>query len=77
MTGFVLGSLVVIWPWKTAIMQIVQRPDKPPKEVVASYEWFVPDLLSANTLLCVVLMFAGALSIYLMERFAAGTPKTV
>jgi len=71
MTGFVLGSLVVIWPWKTAIMQTVQRPDKPPKEVVASYEWFVPELSSANTWLAVLLMIAGAVSIYLMERFAA------
>lgn len=74
MTGFVLGSLVVIWPWKTAIMQTVQRTNKPPKEVVASYEWFVPALTSANTWICVGLMIVGALSIYLMEKFAADTP---
>lgn len=75
MTGFVLGSLVVIWPWKTAIMQTVQRAGKPPKEVVASYEWYIPDLINANTWLCVALMVVGAFSIYLMERFASGTPK--
>jgi len=74
MTGFVLGSLVVIWPWKDAIMQTVQRTDKPPKEVVASYEWFVPDFATTNTWACIALMIAGAISIYLMERFAAGTP---
>lgn len=71
MTGFVLGSLVVIWPWKTAIMQTITRPDKPPKEVVASYEWFWPNLTSANTLICIGLMFVGALSIWLMEKFAS------
>jgi len=76
MTGFVLGSLVVIWPWKTAIMQTVQRPDKPPKEVVASYQWYLPDMISANTWICIVLMLAGAASIYFMERFAADTPKS-
>jgi len=70
MTGFVLGSLVVIWPWKTAVMQTVQRTGKPPKEVVASYQWYLPELASANTLICVALMIAGAISIYLMERFA-------
>lgn len=71
MTGFVLGSLVVIWPWKNAVMQIVQREGKPPKEVVASYQWYVPELFSLNTWVCVALMVAGAFSIYLMERFAA------
>jgi len=76
MTGFVFGSLVVIWPWKTAIMQTVQREGKPPKEVVASYEWYLPELFAANTWLCVVLMIAGAVSIYLMERFASGSPKS-
>ncbi len=77
MTGFVLGSLVVIWPWKTAVMQTVQRNGKPPKEVVASYDWFVPELASANTWICVLLMIAGAISIYLMERFAADSGKPV
>jgi len=70
MTGFVLGSLVVIWPWKNAVMQTIQRPNKPPKEVVASYQWYLPELLSTNTLICIVLMIIGAASIYLMERFA-------
>ena len=70
MTGFVFGSLVVIWPWKEAVMQTVLRDDKPPKEVVASYQWFVPDFASADTWICVALMVAGAISIYLMERFA-------
>ena len=70
MTGFVLGSLVVIWPWKNAVMQTVQRTGKPPKEVVASYQWYLPELVAANTWICVALMVAGAISIYLMERFA-------
>lgn len=76
MTGFVLGSLVVIWPWKTAVMQTVQRSGKPPKEVVASYEWYIPDLISANTGVCAALMIVGALSIYLMERFASDTTNS-
>lgn len=73
MTGFVLGSLVVIWPWKEAIMQVVQREGKEPKEVVQAYQWFWPDMTSMDTWICVLLMLAGAVSIYLMERFAADT----
>jgi putative membrane protein len=70
MTGFVLGSLVVIWPWKNALMQTITRPDKPPKEVVASYEWFWPNLASADTLICIGLMIVGAVCIWLMEKVA-------
>ncbi len=71
MTGFVLGSLVVIWPWKDALMQLVEREGKEPKEVVQAYNWFVPEMASSDTWICVALMIAGAISIYLMERFAA------
>ncbi len=70
MTGFVLGSLVVIWPWKTAEMQTVIREGKPPKEVVSSYDWFMPSISSSDTLIAVALMIAGAVSIALMEKFA-------
>ena len=70
MTGFVVGSLVVIWPWKEAVTQIVERPNKPPREVVISYEWFLPSLQNSSTWIAAVLMMAGALTIYLMERHA-------
>ena len=74
MTGFVVGSLVVIWPWKTAITKVVERVGKPPKEVITSYEWFTPQLQDPNTWIAVGLMILGALAIALMER-VAGEPK--
>ena len=74
MTGFVVGSLVVIWPWKTAITKVVERVGKPPKEVITSYEWFTPQLQDPNTWIAVGLMVLGALAIALMER-VAGEPK--
>ncbi len=70
MTGFVLGSLVVIWPWKTAVMQTIARDGKPAKEVVSSYEWAIPSLQQSDTWICALLMLAGAASIALMERLA-------
>lgn len=70
MTGFVIGSLVVIWPWKEAIVATVERTGKPPREIITSYEWFVPSLLSVDTHVAVALMLAGAFCIAIMERFA-------
>ncbi len=72
MTGFVVGSLVVIWPWKTAVTDIVTREGKPPREIITSYEWFLPGLQNTSTWIAIGLMIAGAVCIALMEKFASG-----
>lgn len=72
MTGFVIGSLVIIWPWKEAIVATVERAGKPPREIITSYDWFMPSLLAVDTHVAVALMLAGAFSIAMMERFAHG-----
>jgi len=72
MTGFVIGSLVVIWPWKETLTDTVLRDGKPPKEVVTGYAWQMPDMTNSQTWLAVGLMVLGALSIVLMERIAGG-----
>ena len=75
MTGFVIGSLVVIWPWKEAVIDIVERVGKEPREVVTAYEWFLPQLQAASTWIAIGLMILGALAIVLMEKFAGGSEK--
>ena len=70
MTGFVVGSLVVIWPWKQATMATIERAGKPPKQIIESYQWLLPSLQDSTTWLTIGLMILGALSIAAMERFA-------
>ena len=70
MTGFVVGSLVVIWPWKNAIIEQVTRVGKPPKEVIVSYDWLMPSLSAPGTWIAIALMLAGGISIALMEKYA-------
>ena len=70
MTGFVVGSLVVIWPWKNAIVEQVRRVGKPPKEVIVSYDWLMPSLSAPGTWIAIALMLAGGISIALMEKYA-------
>jgi len=72
MTGFILGSLAIIWPWKHTLIETLQREGKPPKEVVTGYDWYFPSLLESTTWIALLLIAAGALAIYLMERFAGG-----
>ncbi len=73
MTGFILGSLAIIWPWKHTLTETVVRENKPPKEVVTGYDWFLPSLGDSFTWIAVALIAVGALTIWLTERFAGGT----
>lgn len=68
LTGFVLGSLLVIWPWKTAQVELIARPGKEAKEVVLGYDWYLPELGSSATWIAIVLIVLGGLTIWAMDR---------
>lgn len=70
MTGFVLGSLVIIWPWKTTRTASIERVGREAKQVVTGYDWYLPSL-QADTLAALALALAGAALIVVMERVAA------
>lgn len=76
MTGFILGSLSIIWPWKTATIEVLSRQNKPDKEVITGYDWALPTLTDNTTWLALALVVAGALTIWGVERFA-GEPSPV
>jgi len=74
MTGFILGSLAIIWPWKNQLVETLQREGKPPKEVVTGYDWFVPSLTDMTTWIAVGLMILGAVTLWLVERQSGNKP---
>jgi len=71
MTGFVAGSLVVIWPFKDKMTAVIERVGKPPKEIVTGYDWFLPQFAQSQTWIAIVLVLIGMLTIWLMEKLAA------
>ncbi len=73
MTGFIAGSLLIIWPWKNTLTESIAREGKPAKEVVTGYDWFIPTLTDSNTLLAVLLAVGGALALFIMEKLASKT----
>lgn len=75
MTGFVAGSLVIIWPWKQTMVATVERTGKPPKEIITSYQWMWPSFSEPSTLICLALIVLGAASIALMEYVAGKTSE--
>jgi putative membrane protein len=71
MTGFVAGSLVVIWPFKNKLTALIERVGKPVKEIVTGYDWYLPELAQSQTWIALVMAVIGMLAIWLMERLAA------
>ncbi|MDQ8184427.1 DUF368 domain-containing protein [Pelagicoccus sp. SDUM812002] len=73
LTGFILGSLVIIWPWKNEVYltdEIGVLVLKDEEKIVQGYEWFVPSLGDTNTLLGIALMVVGIFAVALLERTA-------
>lgn len=70
-TGFVLGSLLIIWPWKTPDPQrIVERinSDGEVEQKVMGYDYQMPELASPDTWPAIGLMLAGAVLLLVIDR---------
>jgi putative membrane protein len=73
LTGFILGSLVIIWPWKKALFLVNESGDyvlKNGKYVVESYEWFLPDLMDPQSWIAALFILSGVILVILIEGTA-------
>lgn len=61
LTGFILGSLGIIWPWKNAIIQTFGE-----KEKVTGYQYLWPEM-NMETFFAIFIMIIGFVAIWLME----------
>jgi putative membrane protein len=66
LTGFILGSLSIIWPWKSIAESIIMNG----KEKIIAYEWYFPSKLNTETIIAISLIFIGIISVYTLEYFA-------
>ncbi len=71
LTGFVAGSLLVIWPWKSPIIATLGSGSRA-KEKILGYDWLLP-APTTETLIAVAVMAAGFVLVWLMERVGSGT----
>lgn len=68
LTGFVTGSLSLLWPWQNAIHNQAGR--------IIRYKKFIPGALSHEVMLALLFIIAGVLTITLLELFAAKKSNT-
>lgn len=69
LTGFIFGSLSILWPWKTALTQVFESGDRA-KEKVIGYDYALPDL-SLETAIALGIMLVGILLLSGIEKSAA------
>ena len=74
LTGFIFGSLGIIWPWKSNIYQmdvagnlILNRKGE---KIVSGYDWFLPDSFSNEVVVAIIIIILGVLSIWITEYLA-------
>ncbi len=73
LTGFILGSLIVIWPWKSEVYLATDSGELILKEgakIVQGYDWNLPDFTVGTTWIGFLLIGAGMISVSLLERMA-------
>lgn len=74
LTGFILGSLGVIWPWKEEIKAITSTGNlilKDGKPIIEGYNWLMPQHFSTEIILAIVFAIVGILIIWATETLAS------
>ncbi|HIE74132.1 MAG TPA: DUF368 domain-containing protein [Flavobacteriales bacterium] len=66
LTGFILGSLNIIWPWK----KIAESMIIDGKEKVLEYHWYFPNITEKETLIAFALIVFGIVVVWGLESFS-------
>jgi putative membrane protein len=73
LTGFILGSLIIIWPWKKAVYLVDGSGAivlKNGKQIVENYEWYSPEIMNSGTWLAGLFILFGIIVVILIEGMA-------
>lgn len=70
LSGFILGSLLILWPWKNEITETFGDKVK-----VIGYDWFLPTQFNSELIWALVWALVGVVSIVGMEYLATLSSK--
>mgnify|MGYP001270626083 CR=1 FL=1 len=65
LTGFIVGSLSIIWPWKRITDSLIVNGE----EKIIAYNWYVPRDLNQETILAIIFILLGIIVVYSLESF--------
>ena len=66
LTGFIIGSLNIVWPWKEVAKSIKINGDIK----IIEYNSFLPNEITSNTIFAIIIMIAGFLLVYFLENYS-------
>ena len=69
LTGFISGSLLIVWPWKKIKSSDISIDNK---DNLLAYSWSLPENLNLESLFSICLIFFGFLIVYLLENIDKG-----
>ncbi len=73
LTGFILGSLAILWPWKNEIYRLDEAGNailKSGEKVIQGYERFIPDTMTVEVWVAIIWVLVGIVSIWIFEKAA-------
>ena len=65
-TGFILGSLSLVWPWKKILKSIVVDGE----EKILRYHLYFPSITEENTLIAFAFIISGIVVVWVLESFS-------
>lgn len=75
LTGFIFGSLCIVWPWKDAIVKTFQN-EGTFKEKIVGYDYYLPNIANVESWIALALVLAGIATIAATEILAKKTKPT-
>jgi putative membrane protein len=73
LTGFILGSLAILWPWKNQIYKLDEVGNfllKDGEKIVQGYTRYIPESFNTEVVITIALMICGIITISLIEKVA-------
>ena len=76
LTGFILGSISILWPWKNTVYmlndfgEIILKKGQP---IIQKYEQVLPQSLNTEFWIALFFIFLGIMSIWIIESLAKKT----
>ena len=73
LTGFILGSLSILWPWKNVVYRINQAGEfilNNGEKIIQRYVPYIPESLNTEVISAIGFIIIGILSIAFIEKFA-------
>ncbi|MCB0805106.1 MAG: DUF368 domain-containing protein [Bacteroidales bacterium] len=74
LTGFILGSVSILWPWQKMIFMKDAAGDfilKNGEKIVVQYQRYVPDSFDQEVIFAILIALVGIASIWAIEKAAA------